>query len=95
MITFRTLKLKHYRRAQKIYARIASEDAEDVEIVEFAASLVASWDFKDADTGEDLALSDLDELSTPQIEELLTHFAEEFTGSMSVPKGSAEHSPST
>ena len=95
-IKFKNLKLKHYRKAQEINARIDADEANEMDIIEFAISLVASWDFIDADTGERLRQSDMEELSTDQIEELLNSFSEEFAGAMAaVPKANAEPSPST
>ncbi len=95
-VKFKTLKLKHYRKAQEINARIDADEANDIDIIEFAIGLVASWDFIDADTGERLRLSDIEELSTGQIAELLDSFSNEFAGATAaVPKANAEPSPST
>ena len=95
-VTFRPLKLKHYRKAQEINARVDAGEADDVEVVEFAASLVARWDFVDVDTGDRLRLSDVEELSTDQMTELLNSFSEEFVGATgAVPKTNGSPSPST
>ena len=95
-VKFKTLKLKHYRKAQEINARIDADEASEIDIIEFAIGLVSSWDFTDADTGDRLRLSDMDELSTDQMAELLGGFSDEFAGATAaVPKASADPSPST
>lgn len=97
-IEFKTIKFKHYRQAQKINKMIASGEITDEDILRFAASLVKSWDFVDADTGEALppGLGALDELSMTQCAEVNKLFADEVNGVVvKVPKANAEPSPST
>ena len=95
-VKFKNLKLKHYRKAQEINARIDADEANEIDILEFAIGLVASWDFIDADTGERLRLGDTEELSIDQVAEVLGSFSVEFEGATAaVPKANADPSPST
>ena len=95
MIRFKTVKFKHYRQAQEINERIDAGKATDEEVLKFALSLVAEWDFVDGDTGEPLALDELDELSMEQCREVNELFARQMGVAAEVPKASDEASSST
>ncbi|MCK5307180.1 MAG: hypothetical protein KAJ73_01080 [Zetaproteobacteria bacterium] len=95
MVRFKTVKFKHYRQAQGINKRIESEEATDEEILRFALSLVAQWDFVDGDTGEPLEIGELDELSMEQCREVNELFAQVMGVTAEVPKASDEPSSST
>lgn len=94
MIVFKTLKFKHSRRAGELQKAYRNEDADIEDVVTFASSLVAKWDFLDVETGEELHPGELDELSDPQVEELMEEFAKVFKKTEPVPKVNAEPSPS-
>jgi hypothetical protein len=92
MITFKTIKFKHFRRAQELRKLIEAEEATDEDILRFGLDLVKSWDFKDEETGKPLppGVESLDELSMPQCAEVNLLFAEEIQGKVpDVPKASA------
>jgi len=93
MVTFKTIKFRHYREAQAIARRIENGEATDEEAVMFALELVSTWDFKDEDTQEPIPVGEVDELSLGQLNEVLAEFNRLMTGA-AVPKVSAEHSPS-
>ena len=95
MVRFKTVKYKHYRQAQIINKRIKSEEATDEEILLFALSLVAEWDFVDGDTDKPLELGELDELSVEQCREVNELFARKMGVSVEVPKAREEASSST
>ena len=95
MVLFKTVKYKHYRIASEIDERIDSGEATDDEILRFALSLVAEWDFVDADTGEPLALDELDELSLDQCREVNELFGRQMGVAAEVPKQNGEPSSST
>lgn len=98
MIVFKTLKFKHWRQSQKISELVEAGTVTDEDILRFSLSLVKSWDFVDAETGEPLppGLEALDELSMAQCAEVNMLFANEVNGTVvAVPKTNAELSPST
>ena len=95
MVRFKTIKFKHYRQAEKINARVDSGEATEEEVLRFALSLVAEWDFVDADTGDHLPVGELDELSLEQVREVNALFAREMGVASEVPKATSESSPST
>ena len=95
MVRFKTVKYKHYRIAEEINERIEKEEATDEEVLKFALSLVAEWDFVDGDTDEPLELDELDELSMEQCREVNELFAQKMGVTAEVPKASDEHSSST
>ena len=95
MVLFKTVKYKHYRIASEIDERIDSGEATDDEILRFALSLVAEWDFVDGDTGEPLELDELDELSMEQCREVNELFARKMGVTAEIPKANEEHSSST
>ena len=95
MVRFKTIKFKHYRRSQEINDRIDKEEATDEEILLFALSLVAEWDFVDGDTDEPLELGELDELSIEQCREVNERFAQKMGVTAEVPKASDDPSSST
>ena len=100
MIEWKVIKYKHYRRAIQLQnagrrdgpavAVLADEVASAY--LEYAISLVQSWDFVDAETGEALpvAAASLDELSVTQLQEMVSGFGRQLgTQSALVPKASA------
>ena len=95
MVRFKAIKFKHYRIAQEINERIDKEEATDEEVLGFALSLVAAWDFMDDDTGEPLEPGELDELSMEQCREVNELFAQVMGVTAEVPKASDEPSSST
>lgn len=95
MVLFKTVKYKHYRIASEIDERIDQGEATDDEVLKFALSLVAEWDFVDADTGEPLALDELDELSIEQCREVNDLFGRQMGVAAEVPKQNGEPSSST
>lgn len=95
MVRFKTIKFKHYRQAQEINARIDAGEATDEEVLRFALSLVAEWDFVDADTSKPLPINELNELSMEQCREVNEGFARKMGVTAEVPKGSDGPSPST
>lgn len=95
MIKFKTLKFRHYREAQALNKRIEAEEASDEDVLLFALALVEEWDFVDADTGEPLALGELDELSLEQCGELNREFARRLGVAAEVPKKNDVPSSST
>lgn len=96
MVKFKTLKFKHFRHAQILTRKLESGDIDDSAVIQFAASLVRSWDFVDEDTQKQIpvSLEGLDELSILQVQELSERFAEEMEGKATVPKANAGHSHS-
>lgn len=97
MIVFKTIKFKHYRQAREINKLVAAETVEDEDVLRFSLSLVKSWDFVDAETGDPLpvGLEALDELTMEQCAEVNMLFANEVNKTVKVPKTNAEPSPST
>ena len=95
MIRFKTVKFKHYRIANEINERIEKDEATDEEILRFALSLVAEWDFVDGDTDEPLEIDELDELSMEQCREVNEKFARVMGVTAEVKKVSDDLSSST
>lgn len=95
MVRFKTIKFKHYRQAQELNKRIDAEEATEEEVLRFALSLVAEWDFVDADTGKPLSIDELDELSMDQCKEVNQLFAQKMGVTAEIPKASGGNSPST
>lgn len=95
MVRFKTVKFKHYRIASEINERIDKGEATDEEVLKFALSLVADWDFVDGDTGDPLEIGELDELSMAQCREVNELFARQMGVAAEVPKQSEEVSSST
>ena len=95
MVRFKTVKFKHYRQAQEINERIDQGEATDEEVLRFALSLVAEWDFVDGDSGRKLELGELDELSMDQCREVNELFARQMGVAAEVPKQNGEPSSST
>ena len=97
MVRFKVIKYKHFRQAQELRKLIEAKKAKDEDILMFSLSMVKTWDFVDAETGEALppGLESLDELSMPQCAEVNMLFAEEVEGKVkAVPKTNAEPSSS-
>lgn len=80
MITWKAIKYKHFLAAQELFRKIEAEEATDHDVLVYAVSLIAEWDFVDAETGELLPISEasLDELSLPQYKEIFRVFNAEF-----------------
>ena len=95
MVRFKTVKYKHYRIASEIDERIDQGEATDDEVLKFALSLVAEWDFVDGDTGEALELDELDELSMEQCREVNELFARKMGVTAEIPKENGNPSSST
>lgn len=86
MIQFKTLKYKHKRQAEELSRLSEAGQAGDDQVMTFVLSLVESWDFADAETGQPLQLTTvaddegneyypcLEELTLEQYRELLTAF---------------------
>jgi len=99
-IEWKVIKYKHYRRAMQLQSsgrqdgtgQVALEDETATAYLEYAISLIRSWDFVDAETGEALPVepASLDELSVEQLQELVAGFGQELgTKSEIVPKANA------
>jgi hypothetical protein len=96
MIKFKKLKFKHYKQAQIINQRIDANEATAEDVLLFALSLVADWDFVDAETSEALPVGGPpDELSLEQCAEVNNTFARLMGVTAEIPKASEEPSPST
>jgi hypothetical protein len=89
MVKFKNIKFKHYRQAQALDARVNNGEASDEDVILFAVSLVAEWDFVDIDTEEEIPVGEVDELSTEQIGELILAFNSAFEGDVTIPKPNA------
>ncbi|NVM23896.1 MAG: hypothetical protein HWN68_19220 [Desulfobacterales bacterium] len=98
MVRFKTVKYKHYRKARALMLRENNGEDVEEEYLSYAISMVAEWDFVDAETGKELPVStkSIDEISLNQIIEISTLFNQQF-GDMAatVPKATAEPSHST
>lgn len=95
MVKFKPLKFKHFRQARELNSRIDAGEADDADILLFAASLVEEWDFVDVETGKAIPLGEIDELTLDQCAQINTEFARKMGVSAEVPKESAGQSPST
>ena len=75
MIKFKTLKYKNQKQAIVLRDKIQAKEASPDEISLFVLSLIESWDFNDAETGQPLILNGnlpatLDEMSLEQFNEM-------------------------
>lgn len=86
MITFKTLKYKHYKKANELRDNGAGES----ELLEFAISLIKEWDFVDVETNESLTFENTDELSIDQINEIFVSFSEAFNKESKIPNEKSE-----
>ena len=89
MITWKTIKYRHLESLRDMRGKIDKKDLKDRDAVLFMLSLVAEWDFLDADSGQPLGLDDPDELSIPQYKELCDSFNEQVGSKVVVPKATA------
>jgi hypothetical protein len=89
VVKFKTIKFKHYRRANELDRQIDAGVADDEDVIRFAVSMVQDWDFVDAETGEPLPVGEIDELTREQFNEVLTLFRRQFGTEGTVPKENA------
>ena len=93
MVKWKVIKYKHQKKAQELSQLNESGKLSPDEATEFIVSLVADWDFKDAETGEEIPVGEYDELTLEQYEDLVSQFNDTMAG-ISVPKTNAEPSRS-
>lgn len=97
MVKFKVIKYKHYLKAVKLTQRQdAGEDVED-EHFRYLLGMVDTWDLVDAETEEPLpvGVEAIDEMTIVQLNEVTEVFNKIFAEKSTVPKASAEHSPSS
>lgn len=76
-IVFKAVKYKHHLRAKEIKNDpAATEEDHD----NFVMSLVKEWDFVDKETGQPVAVGNLDELEMTQYNEVIDAFNAQFAG---------------
>lgn len=85
MITWKPIKFKHALEAESIERRIKTESESELIMVDFVCSLVADWDFVDAETGEPIPPGSPNELTLPQLRGLVADFRSHMQGK-NVPK---------
>lgn len=84
MVTFRPVKYKHRKQALELYAKLDGVDVGNLgtraaaeieaEITDLMMAMVASWDYTDIETGEDIPVGEPDELSDEQYAEVVEAF---------------------
>jgi hypothetical protein len=95
VIKFKPLKYKHFLAAQELYRKIDAGQAGEHDVLVYELSLIAEWDFVDAETGEALPIAQesLGELSLAQYREMIHFFNSEFAVTIQeeseIPKESA------
>ncbi|KKN57467.1 hypothetical protein LCGC14_0561790 [marine sediment metagenome] len=97
MVKFKVIKYKHALKAIEMTKRSdAGEELTD-ESLRFMVGLVKEWDFLDADTDEPLPVGteSMGEMSIEQMNEMTELFNLKMAMKTTVPKASAECSPSS
>jgi hypothetical protein len=89
VIKWKAIKYRHLESLRDLKSKIAKKELKDKDAVIFMLSLVAEWDFLDADTGQALPFDAPDELSIPQYKELCDTFNDQVGSKVIVPKTSA------
>jgi hypothetical protein len=89
-VTFKAIKYKHQKEAQRLLA----EGPDDAAVDAFVMGLVESWDYRDAETGEPVPVGQPDELTIEQYNEVLAEFNRLMGVGTDVPKASASPSRS-
>lgn len=75
-VQFRPLRYKHQLAAKELKTKLLTGEATKQDLIEFIAPLVQSWDLVDVETGQPIPVSDIGELTLPQIDVLLCQFGE-------------------
>lgn len=87
MLKFKVIRWSTAKEAQVQQAKF--EETGDIDyVLKFAASMVKEHDFVDED-GKSVDINDIDNLTLPQIHELMEQFSLEFGDKNQVPKQSA------
>lgn len=94
MVRFKTLKYKHFRRAQEILVEIKAGTATDLAADQFVVQLIEDWDYTDIETGQAIPIGELGELSLEQYTECMEAFNTRMTQASNIPKVNASPSPS-